>query len=117
MSNSRFRSGVIALKERLLAAAGVPVTVSRGGVCLFEAVAVPAKTDFEAITDKGLKATVRVTDFILAARADWTPARGDRITHAGAVYVVRQIGAEWFRYDDAEEILIRVHAQRETPSE
>ena len=109
----RFKEGVFDFRDRILLMAGREITVQRAGADLFSDLALIASTDFDSISDKGIKTTIRVTDFIVPNRHDWIPARGDRVVFENQAYIVRQIGAECFRYDDAEEVMLRVHAQKE----
>lgn len=110
---ARFHDALARFRQRLTDAAGHPVVITRKETTLLSVVAVPEITKVDYLTDKGIRTTQTVYDFCVPADARWTPERGDRILWNGASYIVRPVGAEWWKYDDAEKTFIRVHTQIE----
>lgn len=114
---SRFNSSLNHFKERLLENAGTVVEIVRDSQTICKVVAVPASSKIDYLTDKGVRTTTVVYDFVVAVSTGWEPKRGDRVLWNGASYIVRPVGSEWFRFDDAEKIFLRVHTQLETTGE
>ena len=110
---SRFNQRLILFRQRLLENAGEQIVVHRGGKKICDCIAVPATSKVDMLTDKGVKTTTTVFDFCVPASSVWIPERGDKVMWRGASYIVRPVGSEWWRYDDAEKVFIRVHCQRE----
>lgn len=114
---TRFSDSLQKFKARLTEQAGVPVLVVRGNAIIATVTAIPAKTRVEYMTDSGVRASNDVYDFVVPASEGWIPERGDRILWVGGSYIVRPVGAEWWRYDDAERTFLRVHTQQEVKKE
>ena len=113
MVASRFNKALWRFQTRLLGNAGDRVVVYRSGKKLCDCDAVPATSKIDMLSDKGVKTTTTVFDFCVPASSVWIPERGDKVMWRGASYIVRPVGSEWWRYDDAEKVFIRVHCQRE----
>lgn len=114
---SRFNNALLRFRDRLIENAGDDVEVKRDGATLLTLDVVPAVTHVDLLTDKGMKTTVSVVDFVAPVAAGWTPRRGDRVIWRGRSYIVKPVGADWWKYDDAEMVFLRVHCQEETRSE
>lgn len=110
---SRFNVALNRFKKRLIENAGTAVEIVRESQTIFKVAAVPASSKIDYLTDKGIRTTTIVYDFVVPVDLGWEPKRGDRILWNGASYIVRPVGAEWFRYDDAERVFLRVHTQLE----
>lgn len=110
---TRFNDALKRFRARLTQTAGHNVVVTRKDSAIAEIVAVPEVSKIDYLTDKGVRASAIVYDFCVSADSDWIPERGDRVLWNGASYIVRPVGAEWWRYDDAEKTFIRVHTQIE----
>lgn len=113
---SRFNNALLRFRDRLIENAGDGVEVKRDGQTLFTLDAVPAITRVDLLNDKGMKSTVTIVDFVYPAASGWEPKRGDRVVWRDASYIVKPVGAEWWKYDDAEKVFIRVHTQEENPA-
>ena len=114
---SRFNNALLRFRNRLLENAGDRVEVYRGERKLLDSDAVPATSKVDMLSDKGVKTTTTVFDFVVPVSSGWEPKRGDRVIWRGNSYIVRPLGAEWWRFDDAEKVFIRVHCQREHEEE
>lgn len=110
---ARFHDALARFRDRLVENAGHAATITRKTETLGTFDVVPEITKVDYLTDKGIRTTQTVYDFCVPANAGWTPERGDRILWDGASYIVRPVGAEWWKYDDAEKTFIRVHTQIE----
>lgn len=110
---SRFNAALNRFKERLVENAGADVEIVRESQTIFKVAAVPASSKIDQLSDKGVKSTTVVYDFVVPVSSGWEPKRGDRVLWDGKSYIVRPVGAEWFRFDDAEHVFIRVHTQLE----
>ena len=114
---SRFNVALNGFKTRLLENAGAVVEIVRESQTLCKVVAVPASSKIDYLTDKGIRTTTIVYDFVVPVDSGWEPKRGDRVLWDGASYIVRPVGSEWFRFDDAEHVFLRVHTQLESAAE
>lgn len=110
---SRFNNALLRFRDRLVENAGTEVEIVRDAETIYKVAAVPASSKIDALSDKGIKTTNVVYDFVVPVSLGWVPKRGDRVLWQGSSYVVRPLGGEWFRYDDAEKIFLRVHVQLE----
>lgn len=112
-----FQNGIEYLRSKLLANAGTTATVSRGTETLLDSIPVVlARSEFEDIGENGRRYTVYLTDVLISGSLNYRPVKGDRITINGAVYIVRPMGKELYRFDDPYKTLVRVHTQLETGS-
>lgn len=112
-----FQNGIEYLRSKLLANAGTTATVSRGAETLLDSIhVVLARSEFEDVGENGRRYTVYLTDVLISGSLNYRPAKGDKITINGAVYIVRPMGKELYRFDDPYKTLVRVHTQLETGS-
>ena len=112
-----FQNGIEYLRSKLLTNAGTTATVSRGAETLLDSIPVVlARSEFEDIGENGRRYTVYLTDVLISGALNYRPAKGDKITINGAVYIVRPMGKELYRFDDPYKTLVRVHTQLETGS-
>jgi hypothetical protein len=110
---TRFNDAIQKFQQRLAEQAGINAQIIRNGTKIFDVVAIPEKTKVEYLTDKGVRASNTVYDFCVSTKYGWTPERGDRLLWGEQSYIVRPVGSEWWMYDDAEKVFMRVHTQLE----
>lgn len=114
-------SGAAWLKDQLLQAAGVPVTITRG-LSSVTLSAVPSDAGSVEIDQEGIQTISRYRDWIVAASALqfsgtlFRPVPGDQITQVlgGMTYtfaVCRDGGGETWRWSDASRTMIRIHTK------
>jgi hypothetical protein len=111
MAKDYFKKGVEFLSKQLLDNASDPITISRGGVTLYEGDAVVAKSEFEDVDREGRRVNVYVVDFIIPGDSGYEPDRGDLVTYNDGAYSVRPLGKEIWRWDDPYKEMMRIHAQ------
>ena len=111
----KFRVGNLSDAEDILQE--VLTAAYRGAETLLDSIPVVlARSEFEDIGENGRRYTVYLTDVLISGSLNYRPAKGDRITINGAVYIVRPMGKELYRFDDPYKTLVRVHTQLETGS-
>lgn len=108
---SFFSDGISWLRLKLLETASETISITRAGLAVDTFEAVVAKSESEDVDASGRRVNVYIVDFLISGLTEYRPQKGDEITYNGAVYVVRPLGKEIWRYDDPYEELIRIHTQ------
>lgn len=108
---SYFSDGIAWLRRKLTNYASETITISRAGILIGEFGAVVAKSESEDVDATGRRVNVYIVDFLISGLTEYRPQKGDEITYNGALYAVRPLGKEIWRFDDPYEELIRIHTQ------
>ena len=120
---SLFQDAAAGGLDSIRQAAGVTVTIRRGGIASAPVVAGKGTSDFVQETDDGSSASWRTDDYLIAV-ADYAiegvavkPEPGDQIeetlgTESAVSEVIKNGGEPCWRYSDRGQRQYRIHTQR-----